>query len=183
MRAPSGASPGPTTTPRSRLALGRAVRGAVEPLTPPTPAHVAWMAKKPDQHPPVQAAGGHPPQLCHLSTASSGQGSGHIPGPEGKGYFQKEAGATQSTSCPLPAPPGLGPEPTSVPEKRAGATCGLKTTGQAGESPPGCIQAHRAPAAAGPGQASPAALLGEVTGASGPPLPLKGRCHVIPHGQ
>lgn len=195
MRAPSWASPGPTTTPRSRLALGRAVRGAVDPLTPPTPAHVAWMAKKPYQRPPVQAAGGHPPQLCRPSAASSGRGSGRIPGPEGRGCFQKELGP-QSTSCPPPAPPGLRPEPTQVPEKRARATWGLQTTGQAGDSPPGHVQAHRAPAPSGPWPGLPSCPPGRGHGgrwwrppkdagwsAAGPPPPLKGRCHVIPHGQ
>lgn len=98
-----------------------------------------------------------------------GGGHSRIPRPEGTGCFQKEAGAAWSTSCPTLAPPGLSPEPTSVLEKRAGTL--TLTTGQAGESPSSRVQGHHALAPVGPGQASPAALLGEVVGADGREAP------------
>lgn len=100
--------------------------------TPPPqrPANVARTAEKPHRRPPVgqQEAEAGGPVGPPATAASPGQGQSRIPRPEGTGGFQKEAGASQSTGCPTPAPPGLSPELTLVLEKRAGAARQRETT-------------------------------------------------------
>lgn len=95
-----------------------------------------------------------------------------------------------------PHPPLQGSDLNRHRSQRARATWGLQTTGQAGDSPHGHVQAHRAPAPSGPWPGLPSCPPGRGHGgrwwrppkdagwsAAGPPPPLKGRCHVIPHGQ